>query len=63
VLDYHTPHEFGGLGDCIKPQYNSVNLFQDNRDIPMIFPKTATNNKNEFNVGLEQVVGSFEDPE
>lgn len=53
VINFYLPHDFGGLGDAIGPQYSSVNLFQENRDIPMIFTKTTPANKNEFNVYLD----------
>jgi hypothetical protein len=49
VLDFYLPHEFGGLGDCLDPKYTYINTFPDTKDLPIIRPKTTTNNKNEFN--------------
>lgn len=49
VLDFYLPHEFGGIGDPMDQKYQLVNIFPDSKDIPIIKPKTTTNNKNEFN--------------
>jgi len=49
VLDFFLPHELGGLGDCQDPKYALLNTFPDTKDLPLIKPKTTTQNKNEFN--------------
>lgn len=56
VLDFYTPHEFGGLGDCIEERYQQINIFPDTVDIPVIKPRTTVNNKNEFNVTIQKAI-------
>ena len=53
VLDFYLPHDYGGNNDCIDPRYQQLNIFPENKDIPIIRPKTTLNNKNEFNVNVE----------
>eukprot|EP00347_Sterkiella_histriomuscorum_P006380 403352981 len=54
VIDFYLPHEYGGLGDCMNPQYSQLNTFPETMDLPLIKPKTTLQNKNEFNVNIEK---------
>lgn len=52
-MDFYLPHEYGGLGDPIDQKYQQTNIFAENRDLPVIKPRTTINNKNEFNINIE----------
>lgn len=57
AINFYQPHDYGGSSEIInKDRFGHVRLFSDKEDLPLIKPKTALNNKNEFNIVFDPQV-------
>lgn len=55
ILNFYLPHDYGGMADYADfDAYGHLRTYGENVDLPVIKPKTTSNNKNDFHIVFEK---------